>query len=138
MVMSDRFANLGPSDIARVVLTENANGPRYIVIPTSVTGHCCFDFSVVDRTTCDETGYPPVCECLDQDTATRIAAALNAHSDLAACGADVVALAAALLHEAVDSGSLPHATDAKVCRLAVSLVAMLNRQEGGMTDGQDS
>lgn len=75
--MTDRFAKLGPSATARVVLTEQANGPRYIVIPASVTGHCCFGFSVVDRTTCNDTGYPPVCECFEAAEAERIAAALN-------------------------------------------------------------
>jgi hypothetical protein len=61
-----------------VVLTENLDGPRYIVIPDSVTGHCCFGFSVVDRTTCKDTGYPPICECFEEAEAARIAAALNA------------------------------------------------------------
>jgi hypothetical protein len=77
--MSDRFAGLGPSDIARVVLTENTEGPRYIVIPASVTGHdCCYRWSVVDRQAVNDTGYPPLCECLEEAAANRIAAALNA------------------------------------------------------------
>lgn len=75
--MSDRFANLTGSEVAAVVLTENLDDPRYIVIPASVTGHCCFGFSVVDRTACNDTGYPPICEWFEEAEAERIAAALN-------------------------------------------------------------
>lgn len=78
--MSDRFNGLGPSDIARVVLTENSAGPRYIVIPASVTAHCCFGWSVVDRENLgDADRLPePLCECFTEEAANRIAAALNA------------------------------------------------------------
>jgi hypothetical protein len=77
--MSDRFTDLGPSEIARVVLTENSKGPRYIVIPASVTAHCCFGWSVVDR---ENLGDPdrlpePLCECFTEEAASRIAMALN-------------------------------------------------------------
>jgi hypothetical protein len=78
--MSDRFKGLGPSDIARVVLTENSAGPRYIVIPTSLAGHgCCFGWSVVERTAMDDHDRipQPLCECFTEDAANRIAAALN-------------------------------------------------------------
>jgi hypothetical protein len=78
--MADRFAGLGPSDIARVVITENSEGPRFIVIPTSLAGHgCCFGWSVVDRENLgDSDRLPePLCECLTEEAANRIAAALN-------------------------------------------------------------
>jgi hypothetical protein len=77
--MSDRFKGLGPSDIARVVLTENSAGPRYIVIPTSLAGHgCCFGWSVVGENLGDPDRLPePLCECFTEEAASRIAMALN-------------------------------------------------------------
>ena len=54
---------------------------RYKVIPGSVSGHCCFDFSVVDTET-EESG--PVnkheklmCECFEKEAAEIISKALN-------------------------------------------------------------
>lgn len=79
--MADRFAGLGPYDIARIVLTENSDGPRYIVIPETLSGHgCCFGWSVVDQLAkgADKDPPDPLCECADEDAANRIAAALNA------------------------------------------------------------
>ena len=77
---ADRFANLRPSEIARVLVTENAGAQRYLVIPDSLGGHgCCFDQSVVDTGTLDADGDPRLlCECVDEQVAARIAAALNA------------------------------------------------------------
>lgn len=77
--MDDRFAGLGPAEIAHVVLTESVGGPRYIVIPASITGHCCFGWSILDRTAAtDFYDVPmPLCECLEEADANRIAAALN-------------------------------------------------------------
>lgn len=57
---------------------------RYIVIPGSVSGHCCFEASVVDESSwvpfdSYEGGYygHQVCECFDIADAYRIAEALN-------------------------------------------------------------
>lgn len=57
------------------------NGPRYQVVEESQSGHCCFDFTVVDT----QTPHPlyrdlfdAVCECFEAEQAELIAAALNA------------------------------------------------------------
>lgn len=47
---------------------------RYIVIEGSKSGHCCFNFTVVDTTRDDES----VCECFDREDAELIVKALNA------------------------------------------------------------
>lgn len=46
---------------------------HYIVIEGSKSGHCCFDFTVVDTTKKNES----VCECFDREDAELIAEALN-------------------------------------------------------------
>lgn len=45
---------------------------RYVVVSGSESGHCCFEFTVVD--TQEET---TVCECFDEVSAVKIADALN-------------------------------------------------------------
>ena len=54
---------------------------RYRVLDESRSGHCCFDFTVVDT----HTPHPyylhlfdAVCECFEREQAERVAAALNA------------------------------------------------------------
>ena len=47
---------------------------RYKVIAGSHTAHCCFEASVIDSTN-DKIA---MCECIDEEDAKRICAALNA------------------------------------------------------------
>jgi len=46
---------------------------RYVVIKGSESGHCCFEFTVVD--TQDKPHW--VCECFDEEQALIIAMELN-------------------------------------------------------------
>ena len=61
---------------------------RYIVRNGSKSGHCCFDFTVMDTTKPEIIGgkhyetngkkqYEAVCECFEQEQAELVAAALN-------------------------------------------------------------
>lgn len=57
------------------------NGPRYQVVDESQSGHCCFDFTVVDTQAPHEMYrnlFEAVCECFGREQAVMIAAALNA------------------------------------------------------------
>ena len=55
--------------------------PRYRVLDESQSGHCCFDFTVVDTHT-PHPGishlFDAVCECFEKEQAEQVAAALNA------------------------------------------------------------
>lgn len=59
---------------------------RYKVLDESQSGHCCFDFTVVDTHTPHPYYSHPyyshlfyaVCECFEKDQAEQVAAALNA------------------------------------------------------------
>ena len=61
---------------------------RYIVMPKSITAHCCFTHSVLDTTKPDMIGgeqyedeagkhFAPVCECFSKEDADLICNALN-------------------------------------------------------------
>ena len=52
---------------------------RYKVISKSVSGHCCFEYSVMD--TAREGDAPPLCETYEEEDALLIADKLNAHSN---------------------------------------------------------
>jgi hypothetical protein len=56
------------------------DAPRYSVVYKSVSAHCCFEATVVDRSKSERTEFNDfvVCECFDGDNADKIAAALNA------------------------------------------------------------
>lgn len=47
---------------------------RYVVIEGSESGHCCFQYSVMDARHLDRE---PICETYTLETATQIAEALN-------------------------------------------------------------
>lgn len=51
---------------------------RYEVIGGSVSGHCCFEASVIDTTNDKPLDDGIVCECFRPQDAERICAALNA------------------------------------------------------------
>lgn len=58
---------------------------RYRVVDGSVSGHCCFEASVVDTQVPhpiykDQPGW--VCECFEVENAKHIAEALNAAEEL--------------------------------------------------------
>ncbi len=74
-----------PSPVQRLV-------GRYIIMKGSISGHCCFDFSVLDTTKPhiiggkhyeDENGkhYDVVCECFYEESAVLICNLLNAPVD---------------------------------------------------------
>lgn len=52
---------------------------RYEVKEKSVSGHCCFEYSVVDtESTKKYAQFSAVCECYEREDADRIAELLNA------------------------------------------------------------
>ncbi len=59
---------------------------RYQVIEGSVTGHCCFEATVVDTSRLNTAGYVRyseiVCECYSMEDAQLICDALNAKERL--------------------------------------------------------
>ncbi len=63
---------------------------RYIVVPGSVSAHCCFDASVLDTAITHDYAdandeprdkHPQICECFNMDEAHHVALALNALED---------------------------------------------------------
>jgi hypothetical protein len=57
---------------------------RYKVVEDSQSGHCCFDYTVVDTTRPEMIGgeqykdhFEAVCECFDREDADLICSALN-------------------------------------------------------------
>lgn len=66
---------------------------RYNIVPRSTSGHCCFEFSVVDTARPQTIGghhlrgadgqlrYETVCECFYKADAELVCAALNAQAD---------------------------------------------------------
>lgn len=53
---------------------------RYQVVDGSVSGHCCFEATVVDTHTPHQVYrdlHALVCECFDREDAEKIASALN-------------------------------------------------------------
>jgi hypothetical protein len=46
---------------------------RFIIVAESVSGHCCFEYSVLDTS----EGGGTMCETFDKDTAVMICYALN-------------------------------------------------------------
>jgi hypothetical protein len=68
---------------------------RYRVVEGSQSGHCCFDFTVVDTERPEIIGgkpyvvdgvphYESICECLEREQADLIVNALNASALIAA------------------------------------------------------
>jgi hypothetical protein len=62
------------------------SAPRYKVVAGSQSGHCCFDYTVVDTTrpylihgAQYEGRFEAVCETFDQAEADLVCAALNAY-----------------------------------------------------------
>lgn len=55
--------------------------PRYKVIEGSETGHCCFEYTVIDTTkergVLDDEDDDLVCECFEKEHADKICNALN-------------------------------------------------------------
>jgi hypothetical protein len=71
---------------------------RYQVIDYSVSGHCCFEYTVVDMATgCD--AYKSVCECFSRAAAEQVARALNAEEENVHEGEVAACAAAARLEE---------------------------------------
>lgn len=56
---------------------------RFKVVRGSESGHCCFDWTVVDVEDLEQVGkrFRPrwVCECFEEKDAIRVAEALNFH-----------------------------------------------------------
>lgn len=57
---------------------------KFIVVNGSQSGHCCFDWTVVDTTKPEIIGgehyknqFEPICECYEKEQADEIAKALN-------------------------------------------------------------
>lgn len=52
---------------------------RYVIIEDSLSGHCCFEFSIVDTKgkTKDNIWDDAICETFDLDDAIKICSALN-------------------------------------------------------------
>ena len=53
---------------------------RYKVVEGSQSGHCCFDWTVVDANTPHEVfkdEFEAVCECFEQEQAVLVCKALN-------------------------------------------------------------
>lgn len=55
---------------------------RYVVFEGSYTGHCCFEYSVIDTKTPCSSGFKDrigtmVCECFEETDADLIAERLN-------------------------------------------------------------
>lgn len=57
---------------------------RFLVVDGSQSGHCCFEYTVVDTElpvtiagVHYKNQYEPVCECFERADADRICAALN-------------------------------------------------------------
>ena len=71
---------------------------RYASIPGSRSCHCCFEFTVVDTSTAKEDRPgDTICECFDEASADKVAAALNLMERLSfyceGCGQDKPATA---------------------------------------------
>lgn len=66
---------IADSKVEALRLVFAPKGERYVVIPCSYSGHCCFQATVLDM-----GGDEPqmMCESLNHDDAVKIAAALNA------------------------------------------------------------
>jgi hypothetical protein len=55
---------------------------RYKVEKGSVSGHCCFEYSVMDTESTDKYAkFSAVCECYTEEDADRIARLLNSDSE---------------------------------------------------------
>lgn len=59
---------------------------RYQVVEGSQSGHCCFEFTVVDTSSKrglyrEDDQHEAVCECWEEEIAQKIAAALNAQEE---------------------------------------------------------
>ena len=57
--------------------------PRYKVVEESLSGHCCFEYTIVDtvrpKTAVGvDGGFEPLCECWSREEADLICNALNA------------------------------------------------------------
>lgn len=73
----------------KAVENQNKYDVRYIYIPDSTSGHCCFGYTVVDteqpiiysdghhKPRDNFFRYEPVCECFDEDMAIMICNSLN-------------------------------------------------------------
>lgn len=57
--------------------------PRYKILEESYSGHCCFDFTVVDNTIFTPGSFCfPVCETFTKETAKLVCDSLNARNEL--------------------------------------------------------
>ena len=60
-----------------------SGGARFIIVAESVSGHCCFEYSVIDTKEGKETygdyWKKTMCETFDKDAAVMICYALNQH-----------------------------------------------------------
>jgi len=58
-------------------ILEDSN-PRYIILEESCSGHCCFEYTVIDtHIKHDATWKRSMCETFDKDKAETICNALN-------------------------------------------------------------
>lgn len=54
---------------------------RYKILKESASGHCCFDFTVIDTDVVNKSGcYDWLCECFEEEGAIRICESLNGGS----------------------------------------------------------
>lgn len=63
-------------------LADVSNSARYIIIQGSISGHCYFDYTIVDtkegKDTCGDWENL-ICETFDKEDAIKICTALNKH-----------------------------------------------------------
>ena len=55
---------------------------KYKVIPKSVSGHCCFEYSIIDSLTSDDIYNTVIVEGFELEKAEWVAEALNNYNNL--------------------------------------------------------
>ena len=64
-------------------ITDINNSARYIIIEDSISGHCCFKYTIVDtkegKETCGGYWKRKMCETFEKEEAIEICTALNKH-----------------------------------------------------------
>jgi hypothetical protein len=65
--------------LEQITLKEAADSnPRYIILEESCSGHCCFEYTVIDTHIEDDVTWKrSMCETFDKDKAETICNALN-------------------------------------------------------------
>jgi hypothetical protein len=70
-------------DTEELSITNVSGSARFIIVAESVSGHCCFEYSVIDtkegKKTYGDYWKKTMCETFDKDEAVMICYALNQH-----------------------------------------------------------